>query len=102
MFRRCYSPAILGRAAFGFDKPATQPFVVINKSLTFARSKLDGKRAQLRPWLQDFSAEGVTYGVAEVKAEIQALDEATKTANRPTGWLLWNGQGRYTTGALKG
>ncbi len=94
-------PSYFGQGSFGFDKPATQPFVVINKSLTFARSKLDGKRAQLRPWLQDFSAEGVTYGVAEVKAEIQALDEATKSASRPTGWLLWNGQGRYTTGALK-
>jgi hypothetical protein len=94
-------PSYFGTNSFGHDKPATQPYDVINRGLTFARAKLKNKRAQLRPWLQDFSAEGVTYSGPEVRAEIQATEDYSKTANENVGWLLWNTDAKYTASALK-
>ena len=51
-------------------------------------------KAELIPWLQDFSY-GRTYGLAEVKAQIEA---ARLMGAR--GYLLWNPLGVYTPGAL--
>lgn len=48
-----------------------------------------------RPWIQDFSLHSV-YGVAEVKAQIDALESAGVTS-----WLVWNPSSRYTVGAFK-
>jgi len=50
---------------------------------------------KLRPWLQDFSHNGVSYGPAEVKAQIVALD-----ALGVHQYLLWNPHCRYTEAAL--
>jgi hypothetical protein len=94
-------PSYFGQNSFGHAKPGTQPYDVVNKGLTFARSKLQNKRAQLRPWLQDFSADGVTYGPVEVRAEIQAVEDYAKNLKDTPSWLLWNVEGRYTLGALK-
>jgi hypothetical protein len=93
-------PSYFGAGSFNHDKPASQPFDVISKSLTFARSKLDGKRAQLRPWLQDFSAEGITYGAVQVREQIRATEEFGKANNINIGWLLWNAETKYTASAL--
>jgi hypothetical protein len=93
-------PSYFGSGSFNHDKPATQPYDVISKSLTFAKTKLQGKRAQLRPWLQDFSAEGATYGATQVREQIRATEEFGKANNLNIGWLLWNNETRYTASAL--
>ena len=53
-----------------------------------------GTRAELIPWLQDFSLRR-TYTLSDVQDQIQAARlEHTK------GFMLWNASGLYTVKAL--
>lgn len=56
-------------------------------------------RAQVRPWLQDFTATWVdghiTYGAEEIRAQIQAVYDAGYEE-----WILWNAANRYTEDGL--
>ena len=46
------------------------------------------------PWVQDFSFT-VPYGIDEVRAQIDAA-----RVSGAKGYMLWNAEGLYTTGAL--
>lgn len=50
---------------------------------------------KLRPWIQDFDYGG-EYGVAEVRAQIQASYDVGLTS-----WMIWDPANRYTRGAYK-
>lgn len=56
-------------------------------------------RADVRPWLQDFTATWVDghiqYGPEEIRAQIQAVYDAGYEE-----WILWNAANRYTEGGL--
>lgn len=56
-------------------------------------------RADVRPWLQDFTATWVKghirYGPEEIRAQIQAVYDAGYEE-----WILWNASNRYTEGGL--
>lgn len=56
-------------------------------------------RADVRPWLQDFTAPWVPghikYGPEEIRAQIQAVYDAGYEE-----WILWNASNRYTEGGL--
>lgn len=56
-------------------------------------------RAQVRPWLQDFTATWVkghiSYEAEEIRAQIQAVYDAGYEE-----WILWNASNRYTEGGL--
>lgn len=56
-------------------------------------------RADVRPWLQDFTASWVkghiSYGPEEIRAQIQAVYDAGYDE-----WILWNASNRYTEGGL--
>ena len=56
-------------------------------------------RADVRPWLQDFTATWVKghirYGPEEIRAQIQAGYDAGYEE-----WILWNASNRYTEGGL--
>ena len=56
-------------------------------------------RAQVRPWLQDFTATWVdghiTYGPEEIRAQIRAVYDVGYDE-----WILWNAANRYTEGGL--
>ena len=56
-------------------------------------------RANVRPWLQDFTATWVKghipYGPDEIRAQIQAVYDAGYEE-----WILWNASNRYTEGGL--
>jgi hypothetical protein len=56
-----------------------------------------GSGAGLVPWLEDFSARGVTYGPKQVR---QQIDAAYKVG--ADGFLLWNANADYTADALTG
>ncbi len=60
---------------------------------------MEGIRAQVRPWLQDFTATWVKghipYGAQEVRAQIQAVYDAGYEE-----WILWNASNHYTEDAL--
>lgn len=59
----------------------------------------EGIRAQVRPWLQDFTATWVkghiNYGADEIRAQIQAVYDAGYEE-----WILWNASNRYTEEGL--
>lgn len=60
---------------------------------------MEGVRAKVRPWLQDFTATWVQghilYGPEEIRSQIQAVYDAGYEE-----WILWNASNRYTEEGL--
>lgn len=88
-------PSHYGSGEYNIDDPDAQPGRTVSFSLLDFRQKLEGRRARIIPWLQDFSL-GRTYTLADVEQQIAAARRA-----RTSGFLLWNAGGIYTTAALK-
>jgi hypothetical protein len=71
--------------------------------MEMGQKQLEGKRARLRPWLQDFTLiwvpkdQIVQYGPDEVRAQIRAVQDADTEA----GWLLYSSSNTYTYEALQ-
>ena len=83
-------PAEWGNGAFNLDVPAQHPFEVVGTALHDSLNMVN-KPGLMRPWLEGYSPPNLTYGVAEIKGEIQAASPE----NAPGGWLLWNPNGQY-------
>src|SRR6266540_49880 len=96
-------PSHFWPGAAGFDNPAQHPYEIILESMQRGAKLLDGKRAMLRPWLQDFTLtwvpkdQIVEYGPNEVRAQIKAMEDFGKAA----GWQLYDSANQYTVEALK-
>lgn len=64
-----------------------------------ALAPMEGTSAQVRPWLQDFTATWVkghiSYGPEQIRAQIQAVYDAGYEE-----WILWNAANRYTEDGL--
>lgn len=64
-----------------------------------ALEPMDGVRADVRPWLQDFTASWVKghirYGPEQIRDQIQAVYDAGYEE-----WILWNAANRYTEDGL--
>ena len=87
-------PSHYGKGEYGLEDPNAAPGATVEWSLADFRRELKKGKAELIPWLQDFSY-GRTYGPSDVKAQIEA---ARLMGAR--GYLLWNPLGIYTPGAL--
>ena len=87
-------PSHFGSGEYGLDEPNNAPGATVEWSLSDFRQELKQGKAELIPWLQDFSY-GRTYRLADVRAQIEA---ARLMGAR--GYLLWNPLGIYTPGAL--
>ena len=87
-------PSHFGAGEYNLDDPNASPGDTVQYSLGHFRRDLRRSKAQLIPWLQDFSY-GRPYGLDEVRAQI---DAARRIGVR--GYLLWNPLGVYTPGAL--
>jgi hypothetical protein len=87
-------PSHYGAGEYGLADPNAAPGETVEWSLSHFRRELKQSKAELIPWLQDFSY-GRTYGLADVRAQIEA---ARLMGAR--GYLLWNPLGIYTPGAL--
>jgi hypothetical protein len=87
-------PSHYGPGEYGLEDPNGSPGPTVEWSLSDFRRELKASKAELIPWLQDFSY-GRTYRLADVKAQI---DAARLMGAR--GYLLWNPLGIYTPGAL--
>jgi hypothetical protein len=87
-------PSHYGSGEYGLDDPNASPGATVEWSLADFRRELKQGKAELIPWLQDFSY-GRTYGLSDVKAQIEA---ARLMGAR--GYLLWNPLGIYTPGTL--
>ena len=89
---------------YGIEHPDTEPYNMIYAALSDSNKVLSGipeyrKRAEVRPWLQDFTASYlrhyIKYGPKQVREEIEATYDSGHS-----GWLLWNAAVNYTKGAL--
>lgn len=90
----------------GYQNPNTKPYEIIHFSMQGGVDKINTMNKtiastspisikKLRPWLQDFSIYGVTYGASEVRAQIKATYDVGLDS-----YMLWNASNRYTAGAL--
>ncbi|MFA6105778.1 MAG: putative glycoside hydrolase [Patescibacteria group bacterium] len=75
--------------------PAAFPALVLNHGLTLGAPRFEGKKAELRPWIQAFDM-GAIYDGAKIRAQINEVEKFTSA-----GWLLWNASNRYTAAGLK-
>jgi len=90
-------PSHFAAGSMGFAIPNDHPYEVILWSLQRGAKRAETAAAKLRPWLQDFSyGPGIDYGPNEVKAQIQAVQDAGGTS-----WLLWNADSVYHQEALQ-
>lgn len=86
-------PSHFAKGEYGISDPNQAPYGIVKKSLRDYRKRLPDK--EVRPWLQDFSLGGVTYGKQQVRAQIKACYELGYTS-----FLLWNPKNNYTESAL--
>jgi hypothetical protein len=71
--------------------PNDFPHDTIAISMDHAKAKLGANARKVRPWLQDFSLPGYRpYGAADVRAQIDAVEEA-----HVGGWMVWNPTNQY-------
>jgi hypothetical protein len=95
-------PSHYGPDVYGFPVPDREPYGVIARGLedSLERNRNLATPAQLRPWLQAFTASWIkghrSYGVAEVQAQIRACRERGIDS-----YLIWNPSNRYATAAFR-
>jgi hypothetical protein len=91
-------PSHYGRGAYGLDWPNSYPYEVVSRALRdgIRRAEQVSGSAKIRPFLQAFSIRRVRYTATEVRAEIEAVEDAGLT-----DWVLWNASGRYPAGAFR-
>jgi hypothetical protein len=87
-------PSHWGPGEYGVANPNRSPYPIVRRSLADFQRLVRGSDTQIMPWLQDFSL-GVTYGPAQVRAQIRAAEDAGIDS-----FLLWNAAARYTRAAL--
>ena len=83
----------------GIPVPATKPYEIIKYSMEAGVKRAVAASTtplKLRPWLQDFTIEGVAYSPEMVRAQIQATYDVGLTS-----WMLWNASNKYMEGALE-
>jgi len=88
-------PSHWGKGQYRVPDPIRQPYDITYKSLEHFLEVTEGSGTRIVPWLQDFSLYGVSYGEAEVRAQIQA----SRDLGLP-GFILWDPLVTYTASAL--
>ena len=79
---------------YNVPDPNSQPYDIVRRSLPDFQKAVKGTGARVVPWLQDFSL-GVTYGAAEVSAQIRAAKDAGIDE-----FLLWDPEVSYTSDGI--
>jgi hypothetical protein len=75
-------------------QPNDFPYETIAISLELGSSRVPPH--QLRPWIQDFSLEGMRdYGPADIRAQMKACEDGGAS-----GWMLWSIDSTFTIDAL--
>ncbi|MDF2542679.1 MAG: putative rane protein [Herbinix sp.] len=98
-------PSHFGEGNYGIQYPDLEPYQIIKKVLTASKMKLteipEGEhRADVRPWLQDFTASWLknhkVYGADEIKEQIAGVYGAGYSE-----FILWNAACNYTEEGLQ-
>jgi len=87
-------PSHFNSGEYDLPDPNAEPGQTVARSLEDFQRALEGRRARLTPWLQDFSL-GRAYSLEDVLAQIAAA-----RGEHADGFLLWNPEGVYSTDAL--
>jgi hypothetical protein len=87
-------PSHYGPGEYGLNSPVAVPGLTVGRSLRDFRRQMKRGKAQLIPWLEDFSFTG-SPTLEHVQDQIYAARRW-----KSGGFLLWNAAGVYTTGAL--
>lgn len=87
-------PSHWGPNEYGVVDPNSSPYDIVFRSLSEFQNQVAGTNATVLGWLQDFSL-GVDYGPAEVRAQIEAAEDAGVV-----DFLLWDAATTYTEAAL--
>ncbi|MCC5910769.1 MAG: putative glycoside hydrolase [Clostridiaceae bacterium] len=99
-------PSHYALGTYGVAIPDKDPYTIVYTGMKAARKRaealeVDGPKAVMRPWLQDFTASYLgagyyqRYGEQQVREQIQATYDAGLEE-----WVLWNASNRYTWDAL--
>jgi hypothetical protein len=87
-------PSHWGPGEYNVANPNAQPYEIVARSLRDFQRDTRNTGARVVPWLQDFTL-GVTYGPAEVRAQIDAARR-----DGINEFLLWDPNVTYTSDAL--
>jgi hypothetical protein len=87
-------PSHYASGEYGLPSPVSVPRTTVGRSLRDFRRQMRRGKADLIPWLEDFSFTGTTT-LEHVQDQIGAARRW-----KARGFLLWNPSGTYTTGAL--
>jgi hypothetical protein len=87
-------PSHYSDGEYNLPDPNAAPGQTVTYSLLDFQTALEGRKARLTPWLQDFSL-GRTYTLDDVRAQVAAA-----RAQHTHGYLLWNAEGVYSAPAL--
>jgi hypothetical protein len=88
-------PSHYNPGEYNLSDPDAVPGQTVTHSLLDFQTALEGRKARLTPWLQDFSL-GRTYTLGDVQAQVQAARSL-----HAHGFLLWNAEGLYDAAALQ-
>jgi hypothetical protein len=89
-------PSHYNSGEFNLPDPSAAPGQTVALSLRDFRNTMLGGKAQLIPWLEDFSLTSPHPALADVRAQIKAARRS-----KARGFLLWNPEGVYTEQVLK-
>src|SRR5450631_3386662 len=89
-------PSHYPKGYLGLKNPADHPYRIIYDASLRGMKRLEGKRAKLRPWLQDFKL-GAVYDKKMILDQIQAARDAGVS-----GFAMWNARNVYTESAYLG
>jgi hypothetical protein len=82
-----------GPGEYGVSDPNTEPYAITRRSLQDFIDAVDGRRARVVPWLQDFQLGG-PHGEPQVRAQLRAVADAGIDE-----WIMWDPSVTYTTSA---
>ncbi|HEY2330364.1 MAG TPA: putative glycoside hydrolase [Acidimicrobiales bacterium] len=88
-------PSLWVAGEYRVPDPARSPYDIVQRSLQDFQAKSAGTAVGFTPWLQAFSLDGVTYGPAQVRAQIDAAASLGIDS-----FLLWSPLVRYNGAAL--
>jgi len=86
-------PSHYPKGHLGLKNPADHPYRIIYDASLRGMKRLEGKRARMRPWLQDFKL-GAVYDKKMILDQIQAARDAGVS-----GFAMWNARNVYTESA---
>ncbi len=90
-----YSPGNYGL----LPHPVDHPYATVFGAMEEARTRAQGLRAKIRPWIEDFAPSWLGRGHSPQRV----LDQKRAVyENGIEGWLLWNASNRFSEAALEG